>query len=626
MTIKAQEPLVSLQTILEEAVQTISGLFDAHNVYIALYDEATSVIRFPVVYDRGKRVTDGEKVKGARWAPRSFGARKDLTEWVIRHKSPLLLTKNTDSWFTNQKDIDSVPIDMKCWLGVPMTLRDGTVGVIAVQNVEREAAFGDYHQNLLVTLASTIASQASIAAENANLVRLALQAERLQTLQQIADERKRRLDLLQKISQRMAEANLNSDNVLQMVAYAANEISNSDLAILYHYDQETSSLIRGISVDRETGIEHLSPDDLPGPGDLPTQIARTQETVFIDEISGYTGTYTFATHRSLQAFAALPLSVRGAYGMTISVGVLLVGFEEIHSFSQEEQEILRHLASQAALAIAYVDAHQSAMAREQLAALGTAAATIQHRLGNTINVILPAVMRLRYRVGHDAGNLEILNTIERNALFATEVIRRMQTPLRQEPFVRTNFNSLLRDAIQKCVQDVDRFPNARLATNLPGLGRAELAPGVTPAPQIAITAELDEALPDTYASSTQLTEVFRVLVENAIKAIYPAGGSVQVTSRLCGDRPPHYVEVTVSDTGKGVDEKTRSKLFKQPVPRREFGEGAGLGLWLSQIIVRSHRGSIGLEFSEPGRGSVFLVRLPILDQSLETAGRPGEAA
>jgi signal transduction histidine kinase len=261
-----------------------------------------------------------------------------------------------------------------------------------------------------------------------------------------------------------------------------------------------------------------------------------------------------------------------------------------------------------------------------LAALGTAAATLQHRLGNTINVILPAVLRLRFRVGHDPDNLEILDTIERNALFATDVIRRMQTPLRKEPPVWTNVNLLLWDAIQMCIQDTDRFPDIQITTNLPGLTRDVSGLPIRSQQQITITANLDESTPETYVSSGQLTEVFRVLVENAVKAIYPKSGSVMVVSKFADDRIHPCVEIKVKDTGKGIDEKTQSRLFTEPVPRKEFGQGAGLGLWLSKYIVRSHQGSIELQSTELNKGSSFLVRLPISRQAL--AGytpQPGES-
>lgn len=462
----------------------------------------------------------------------------------------------------------------------------------------------------------TIANQAATAIENARLLRRTVQAEaeRYEVFQQIAGERKRRLELLQQISERMAEASLNPDGVLMLVAQAANDISHSDLASIYRYDQESARFSKGVRVYRQGDIEQLGALNLVDFRDLPAEIAQKQTAIFINDVEQAPDRFAFVRRHHLRAFAGLPLTIAGRYGGRATVGVLFVNFKQPHLFSEDEQEILRHLANQAAVAIDYTGMQEAAQAKEQLAALGTAAATLQHRLGNTINIILPAIMRLRYRVSNDPAYNEILDTIERNVHFATEVIQRMQSPLREEPFVRTNFNSLLQEAIQKCLGENDRFPMARLVTNLPNLAGNDFAGPTGPDRPIVITGTLQESLPETFASIGQLTEVFRVLIENAIKAIHPQAGTVTITSKLEADRPRQFVEIMVSDTGKGIDDNTKSKLFKQPVPRKEFGEGAGLGLWLSQIIVRSHQGTIRLHDTKLNEGSTFLVRLPVLDQ------------
>ncbi len=594
-----------LQAIYNEAAEAMSGLMDTRNMYIALYDEDTGIIEFPLAYQAGRRIPGKEKVKGEMWAPRHFGARKGLTEWIILHKASLLIEKDFDMWVEDQEDVEAFKINTKCWLGAPMLLGGQLIGVIGLQNFEQEGIFDRNHRDIL----EIIAGQAAIAIQNA----------RLFDERRIAAERKRRLALLQQISQKMAEAGLDSEGVLGLVAQAANDVSGSDLTAIYLYDQESSSFTSGVSVLQGGKVEQLAPDDLPGPRGLPgseglpAHIAGSQKAVFVDDAEKRPETTDFARSRQLRAFAGLPLTIADRQEMRATVGVLFVNFEQPHDFSADEQEILRHLANQATVAIAYASAQASAQAREQLAALGTAAATLQHRLGNTINIILPAVMRLRQRGGDDPTHHEILDTIERNVSFATEVIRRMQEPLRPQPFVRTDINSLLREAIQKCIQDNDSFSNIQLTTNLPNLAGNGFSPS-TVSQQIKVIASLDEQLPETYASSGQLTEVFRVLVENGIKAIYPQAGSVMIKSKLESDRLRQFVKITVSDTGKGIDEKTRSRLFKQPVPRKEFGKGAGLGLWLSNIIMRSHQGSIRLEATELNKGSTFLVRLPILNQ------------
>ena len=591
-----------LQKIYDEAIKAMSGVMDTRNMYIALYNEETDLIEFPLAYEKDQLVPERVKVAGTPWGPRRLGERNSLTEWIIRHKRPLLIEKDFEIWVKTQEDIATVPNGTKCWLSAPMLLRDRVVGVIGLQNFEEEWIYDHHHRDLLMT----IASQAATAIENARL----FEAER-----RSAEQRKERLKILQEVTQRMVEAGLEPDVVLELVAQAASDISHSDLTSIYRYDPNAAKFTGGVRVYRGKGVESVDDAELPNPDGVSAQIAEAQLPIFVDDVAKNPEATDFAKRHQIQSFAGLPLSIGGNQGISTTVAVLFVNFEQPHFFSEDEQEILRHLANQAAVAIAYAGVQEAALANEQLVALGTAAATLQHRLGNTINVILPAVARLRLRVGDETSSLDILDTIERNTIFATEVIRRMQSSLIQEDFVRTNINSLLREAIEKCMQDTDRFSDIRLMSNLPDLVKDSVVSTSATPQQITIMADLDEDFPDTYAKSGQMTEVFRVLIENAIKAIYPQSGLVTVTSRLKNDRLRRYVEITVSDTGSGIDDKKREKLFKQPVPDRKFGQGAGLGLWLSNIIVRSHQGNIALHNTKLDEGSTFLVRLPILSRS-----------
>jgi GAF domain-containing protein len=152
-----------LQEIYDKAAEAMSGLMDTRNMYIALYNEETEVIEFPLAYEKGRRVPEEEKVKFGPFQSRHFGDRKGLTEWVIRHKQPFLIEKAFDAWVEQQEDIEAFPIGTKCWLGAPMLFRDKVIGVIGLQNFEQEGVFDQHHRDLLMTLAG----QAAIAIENA---------------------------------------------------------------------------------------------------------------------------------------------------------------------------------------------------------------------------------------------------------------------------------------------------------------------------------------------------------------------------------------------------------------------------------------------------------------------------
>ena len=121
------------------------------------------------------------------------------------------------------------------------------------------------------------------------------------------------------------------------------------------------------------------------------------------------------------------------------------------------------------------------------------------------------------------------------------------------------------------------------------------------------------------ADVRQIEQVLTNLVSNASDAM-PTGGTLRITvrNRSLSERdilestelqPGRYVEVRVSDTGKGMDEKTLARAFDPFFTTQEFGRGAGLGLSTVYGIVRQHSGGIRVE-STPGKGTTFSVFLP----------------
>jgi len=84
-------------------------------------------------------------------------------------------------------------------------------------------------------------------------------------------------------------------------------------------------------------------------------------------------------------------------------------------------------------------------------------------------------------------------------------------------------------------------------------------------------------------------------------------GIISISTRRCGD----YAEIKIGDTGKGIPVKIRPKIFDPFFTTKEVGKGTGLGLAISRsIVVEKHGGTISFD-TETGRGTTFIIRLPI---------------
>ena len=108
---------------------------------------------------------------------------------------------------------------------------------------------------------------------------------------------------------------------------------------------------------------------------------------------------------------------------------------------------------------------------------------------------------------------------------------------------------------------------------------------------------------DCQADSDQLRQVFINLVQNAVHAM-PDGGTLTLTTAATNE----YVEIKISDTGKGIPKEQIPKIF-DPFFTTEK-DGNGLGLAVTHSIIRAHRGTIHAE-SRLGHGTCFTIRLPL---------------
>jgi signal transduction histidine kinase len=124
-------------------------------------------------------------------------------------------------------------------------------------------------------------------------------------------------------------------------------------------------------------------------------------------------------------------------------------------------------------------------------------------------------------------------------------------------------------------------------------------------------------IPAVHCHAGDINQVVLNLVLNAAHAIGDAvegtgtKGRLTVRTRAIGD----YVEISVGDTGEGIPESVRARIFEPFVTTKEVGRGAGQGLALSRgIVVEKLKGSLHFE-TESGKGTTFFIRLPVSEAS-----------
>jgi signal transduction histidine kinase len=125
---------------------------------------------------------------------------------------------------------------------------------------------------------------------------------------------------------------------------------------------------------------------------------------------------------------------------------------------------------------------------------------------------------------------------------------------------------------------------------------------------------LDRSIPAVIASADQLKQVILNLLLNAQQAM-PDGGSIYVSTHFSRDADSEFlradaVHIKIRDTGNGIAEEHMSQIFQPFFSTRRDEKGSGLGLWVSDGIVRSHGGDIKVR-SQPGSGTTFTISLPV---------------
>ena len=247
--------------------------------------------------------------------------------------------------------------------------------------------------------------------------------------------------------------------------------------------------------------------------------------------------------------------------------------------------------------------YQKLRQAQKMESIGVLAGGIAHDFNNILMAILGYTQLGAMYLGEKDGKAaEVVGQIEKAGIRAKELVSQILAFSRQDEQVRhaVDFVGITKEAL--------------------GLMRPTLFAGVD------IQSHFPEGPAMVVADPVQIHQIVVNLCTNASHAVEEGGGNIQISvrhttldegeARCYGLEPGAFVALQVSDTGQGMDDEVRSRIFEPYFTTKRADKGTGMGLAVVHGILLSHNGAVVVDSSRE-RGSTFNVYLPEAKGGLE---------
>ncbi|MBD2516212.1 PAS domain S-box protein [Nostoc sp. FACHB-973] len=467
-------------------------------------------------------------------------------------------------------------------------------------------------------LAEELARRAAIAVDNARLY------TKTQQSQQAAERAASRTARLQAITAALSES-LTPAQVAEVIVeqgMAALGASSALVALLTNngteleilravgYEEELVNLWRRFSIHTAAPL---------------AEAVRTKQPVWQESTATRVDRYPHLAKEYAQynygGWTSIPLIIEGR-----AIGGMSVAFAENHQLNQDDRAFVLALAQQCAQAMERARLYEAEQTAREAAENANRIkdeflAVLSHELRSPLNPILGWAKLLQTRKLDEKTIPHALKTIERNAQLQAQLIEDL-----------LDISRILQGKLSLNIYPVDLTTVISAAMETVRLS-AE-------AKSIEMHISMEPNLGQVLGDSSRLQQVIWNLLSNAVKFTPERGrvdirleevgsgelgvGSKEIAnhSPLPTSHSPLYAQITVSDTGKGIDPNFLPYVFEyfrqeNSSTTRKFG-GLGLGLAIVRHLVELHGGIVQVESQGENRGATFTVRLPLIQQPSES--------
>ncbi|SMP40586.1 sensor histidine kinase [Anoxynatronum buryatiense] len=257
-------------------------------------------------------------------------------------------------------------------------------------------------------------------------------------------------------------------------------------------------------------------------------------------------------------------------------------------FLKEEEKLIQTVSSQIALLMERKEAEELSrrlqnqlLHADRLATIGQLSAGVAHEINEPLGSIL-GFSQLIKESNTDETTLKDIDKVIKATLHAREIIRKLMLFSRQMPPRKSRIN------VNQIIEEGLYFLGSRFVKNA-----------------IQLERHYGKNIPEIIADPGQIHQVLVNLAVNSMHAM-PDGGVFTIETNAVNEE----VHLTIRDTGVGMTEEVRQKIFLPFFTTKDVQEGTGLGLSVVHGIVTAHHGRIEV-ISRPGEGTSFVIILPV---------------
>ncbi len=355
------------------------------------------------------------------------------------------------------------------------------------------------------------------------------------------------------------------------------------------------------------------PDGRPNPRHpLPVTLSNGRRVIGPDEAADFSrACQGLEKDLRIERVCCLPIRSEGR-----AIGALHIGCREKGTPGNEEADLLEEYASDIAYAIdtlrerdrrkraesALRENENRLRQSQKMEAIGVLAGGIAHDFNNILYPIIGFSELISEVMADPAGiqqpAQEYIDEVLKAAYRARDLVQQILA------FSRQSSQSEEPVRVAPIIKESLRLMRASLPAT------------------IEIRADIADGCPPILADPTNIYQVVMNLCANAFQAMESEGGTLEIRLREADD----HIHLSVRDSGMGMDEKTRERIFEPYFTTKPQGKGTGMGLSVVHGIVARMGGRIEVE-SAPGKGARFDVRFPkMARKNAEGSRRNGAGA